>query len=114
LSLGYATITRTVGILLFPLLIYIKYKSATFNNRKMFNWGVNLAFGTAIVVLPWTIRNYVQFNKFILVSNNGGVNFWMGNNPNAYGGFYFPRDDSNPLLPLIGDEIAVNERSYQL
>jgi hypothetical protein len=35
---------------------------------------------TLLMVLPWTIRNYVIFDRFIPVSSNGSFNFWRGNN----------------------------------
>ncbi|RJP67861.1 MAG: hypothetical protein C4532_14025 [Candidatus Abyssobacteria bacterium SURF_17] len=38
-----------------------------------------------VTVLPWTIRNYVVFNKFIPVDTSFGVNFWQGNNEKATG-----------------------------
>ena len=41
----------------------------------------SLAAFTAIAVLaPWTIRNYLVFDRFIPISTNGGFNFWRGNN----------------------------------
>jgi len=36
---------------------------------------------TALVVAPVTLRNFVRGHQFVLVSSNGGVNFWIGNNP---------------------------------
>jgi hypothetical protein len=33
------------------------------------------------VLSPWTIRNYLVFDRFIPISTNGGFNFWRGNNP---------------------------------
>ena len=36
-------------------------------------------FGIAIVVTPWTIRNYNVFHKLVLVSTNSGVNLLLGN-----------------------------------
>lgn len=38
-------------------------------------------FATLLVILPWTIRNYVDFHKLILVSTNGGKNLLIGNSP---------------------------------
>ena len=34
-----------------------------------------------LVVLPWTIRNAIQFHELIPVSSNSGVNFLLGNSP---------------------------------
>lgn len=40
-----------------------------------------------LIILPWTMRNYVVFHEFILVNTNGGIDFELGNNPIATGGF---------------------------
>lgn len=49
-----------------------------------------LAFTTLVVVMivgPWTLRNYLAFDKFILVSANSGYNLFIGNNVGATGEF---------------------------
>jgi len=38
-----------------------------------------------ITILPWVVRNYRVFNKFVLISTNGGINLVIGNNPYATG-----------------------------
>ena len=45
------------------------------------------AITAALLFAPWTYRSLVQFDRFVLVSANGGVNLWMGNNPNSDGGY---------------------------
>ena len=40
-----------------------------------------------VIVSPWTIRNYLTFHKFVLVSANAGMNLYAGNNPVATGEF---------------------------
>ncbi len=37
---------------------------------------------TALLVLPWMVRNQVRVGAFALATN-GGRNFWLGNNPGA-------------------------------
>jgi 4-amino-4-deoxy-L-arabinose transferase-like glycosyltransferase len=37
----------------------------------------------ALVIAPWTIRNWMSFHEFCLVSANGGFNFYMGNHAGA-------------------------------
>jgi hypothetical protein len=39
----------------------------------------------SVVTLPWVLRNYSVFNKFVLTRTNGPYVFWLGNNPNFSG-----------------------------
>lgn len=41
----------------------------------------------ALVVAPWSLRNFQVFDRFVLVSTNGGENFYRANNPLATGGY---------------------------
>ena len=38
-----------------------------------------LALGFAVVVAPWTVRNYAVSHRFILISSPGSYAFWSGN-----------------------------------
>jgi 4-amino-4-deoxy-L-arabinose transferase-like glycosyltransferase len=44
-----------------------------------------LILGGAIVIGPWTLRNYTQSGRLVLVASEGGVTFWTGNNAHARG-----------------------------
>lgn len=44
-------------------------------------------FGAIVVIAPWSLRNYEVFDRFVLVSTNGGDNFYRANNPLATGGY---------------------------
>lgn len=37
--------------------------------------------GLAVVLAPVTYRNYARGGELVLISKNGGVNLWLGNNP---------------------------------
>ena len=41
------------------------------------------ALATALVIAPVTIHNRVRSGEWILISANGGVNLWIGNNPSS-------------------------------
>lgn len=41
-----------------------------------------------LVILPWTIRNYLVFHRLVLLKTSFGLNLWLGNNPNATGFLY--------------------------
>jgi len=40
-----------------------------------------LALGALLVVLPWTVRNYREYGRVILIASEGGITFWTGNHP---------------------------------
>jgi len=44
-----------------------------------------ICLGLSTIVLPITIRNYIIEKDFVLISYQGGVNFWVGNNSMADG-----------------------------
>ncbi len=60
--------------------------------KRVWQGAVLLVAGTAVVVLPMTISNYVIAGDFVLTSSNGGINFWIGNNEQADGTFLVPAD----------------------
>ena len=93
---GIAALMKPV-ILFFPLFLFcIRIVRRKKWRPALVHLVLILAIGEAIM-LPWQIRNYKTFGSFVLVSNNGGYNMWMGNNENASGGVlpfsaYIPRD----------------------
>ncbi|HNQ23461.1 MAG TPA: tetratricopeptide repeat protein [Phycisphaerae bacterium] len=42
-----------------------------------------LCLGMALVIAPIAVRNYAVSRQFVLISTNGGINFYVGNNPDA-------------------------------
>jgi 4-amino-4-deoxy-L-arabinose transferase-like glycosyltransferase len=43
------------------------------------------AVACAVVLAPWTIRNFRTYDRFVLIASEGGVTFWTGNHPLARG-----------------------------
>src|SRR5579885_185611 len=47
-------------------------------------------------IMPWTVRNYVVFHKFIPFRSNFALEFWLGNNPgvpDSWSPWLHPDDD---------------------
>jgi 4-amino-4-deoxy-L-arabinose transferase-like glycosyltransferase len=71
--LGLAALTRTEGLLLALVLVVpiaIRLRHVTTGRRVLF--GVVAIGTTLIVIAPWTIRNAVQMDAFVPISNNVG------------------------------------------
>ncbi len=88
LSLGYATLIRPEAMFL-----SIALGAAFFIYRRNLKQSLRLSgvllLITFCVIIPWTIRNLVVMDRFILISDNGGFNFWVGNSPAATGGIVY-------------------------
>jgi len=41
----------------------------------------------ALVILPWSVRNYRAFQRPVFIVTSGGINLLIGNNPAATGGY---------------------------
>jgi hypothetical protein len=49
--------------------------------RRQLRAAAALAAGALLVVLPWTVRNYAEHGRVILIASEGGITFWTGNHP---------------------------------
>ena len=49
-----------------------------------------LLFGTVLVISPVTLRNYLVERDLVPITTNGGLNLYIGNNPNARGTYNLP------------------------
>ncbi|OGB90391.1 MAG: hypothetical protein A3H39_14900 [candidate division NC10 bacterium RIFCSPLOWO2_02_FULL_66_22] len=78
---GLAALTRPT-ILLFAAL-FAMWRAAIRSWRTV----VPLLMGIAFMLLPWGARNFLIYGEVILVSPNGGWNFWLGANPEADGSY---------------------------
>lgn len=69
-------------ILYFLIIIILKLK----NHRKHIK-NISIAIVSFIIVLmPWIIRNYTEFNKFIPITSHPWHEIWRGNNSLSTGG----------------------------
>jgi hypothetical protein len=60
-----------------------------------------------LTLLPWTIRNAYVFHSLVPISTNGGINMFIGNNPEATGCYSIPKNWKTELdgaVPLSLDK----------
>jgi 4-amino-4-deoxy-L-arabinose transferase-like glycosyltransferase len=98
LALGFAALARpTILTFAVVLIFWLKLK------QKSGGWSVIwqkyslILLGMAIVIVPCTIRNYVVGHEVVLISSQGGVNFYMGNNKDA--------DGQTAAFPSVGGRL---------
>jgi tetratricopeptide (TPR) repeat protein len=84
--LGLSAMARPNILLFLPIaVIYCFLKIKPRGARRSIVAACLLVVGTAGAVAPATIRNYVVGGDTVLISSNGGVNLFFGNNPDANG-----------------------------
>lgn len=83
--LGLATLTRGLTIL-FPVVVLITlFKKQRFPYQVLIKNFILILLAMALVILPWSIRNFLVLKSPILLFTNAGVNFFIGNNEKSVG-----------------------------
>ncbi len=94
---GFTLMTNpSLGSLLPFLLGWAAYRSGRRVDLRTKNWSwitrPALGFGLAILCcIPWTVRNYVEFHRFVPLRSNFPLELYIGNNENY--------DDKHPRYP---------------
>lgn len=72
--------------------------------------------GIILAILPVTIRNYAVSGELVLITSQGGANFYIGNNPNASGTYapLFERRGSPEYEGEDAKRLAENETGNKL
>lgn len=95
---GLVSITKATGLMLvfLTLLWIITNKWSYYLRRSLkakFSFMLMFLVGVFLIIAPVTIRNLTFSNDIILISSNGGINFFSGNNKYS--------DGTTPILPGI-------------
>ncbi len=123
LALGLAAVGRAAALLFLPAaLVWVwlgsrtvsagvprdRGKSARGRGRRSVSGGRAAALvltGVLIVLTPVAVRNYVVSRDFVLVTSNGGLNFYVGNSEKATGGYVRP-EGLDIITDPDGEDIA--------
>ncbi len=84
ISLGIAVLLRQLFLLFIPFLAGWLLWRTHFSGRRFGAAFFGLAVSGIIVIamiLPWTVRNYRAFDRFVLLNTNAGFAFFWGNHP---------------------------------
>ena len=82
----FAGVLTGAAILIRPaMLFFVPLAAAWLLWKRRPGAALGFVLASAIVIAPWTIRNYQHYGRFVLVASEGGVTFWTGNHPLARG-----------------------------
>jgi Tfp pilus assembly protein PilF len=85
-----ATAVATILFLIPLVLAAVVLKTATDRERKSLIAAALLLMGAAVGTSPCWIHNYFIARDRVILSAHSGINFWIGNNPEANGYPRFP------------------------
>lgn len=77
------------NIIALPLFVGIYLLASGYNRRRLARQGAALALVLLVFTVPWSIRNYIQFNRFIPTTYGTGNAILLG----TYQGVGYPSDD---------------------
>jgi 4-amino-4-deoxy-L-arabinose transferase-like glycosyltransferase len=81
LSLGLASLLRQTVLLFVPFLLFWLFLEL--KTRGIRWWYFTLPVVIILLfVTPWTLRNYLVYNEFLLLNSNAGYALFASNNPN--------------------------------
>lgn len=110
-AMGVAAIVRPNILLLAPALVGWVFLLHKPRWKKAAGYSICLFLGTIAPILPVTIRNYLADGEFTLISTQGGVNFYIGNNPNSNGMTAVILGDPAAWEPCYEAQIARAEKA---
>lgn len=101
--IGLSALTREIGLYLGIALLFCLFLKRLLSTRYV----LISALAIAVVILPWTIRNYERLGGFVLVTTNGPINLYMGNNPGANGTMHWALPADAAIWNQPGTELRV-------
>ena len=113
--LGFSAISRGNILLFVPFCLFWFYRAfrSQFSISILGKRAGIFLLGTALLILPVTARNYLVENDLVLLTSNGGLNFYIGNNPYSKG-IYIPLDQLKlpyePTPSSSGDRMDIQAR----
>lgn len=87
--LGLSAIARPnillVGVAFVIWIVFrFRGKAGKISSKSLLYAG-SFALGAVLIISPVTLRNYLKGNDFVLIASQGGMNFYIGNNPQSDG-----------------------------
>lgn len=77
-AIALVSLIRSVALPLLPLALLLLWRS---DNPQRWRQMLGLLAATILTLAPWTIRNALTYDGFILIDTTGQENLWLDNDP---------------------------------
>ena len=121
LILGLATLTRPFALLIVPMWLVLLFLESRARIRLRIFAIFMLLAGFLVVTVPWSIRNYYAFHRFVAVATNGGSTFYGSNNDRVlsepyYYGNWIPTTElpHRDVIDATPDEVTRDKVEWSL
>lgn len=105
LFFGLAAITRPTILVFLPIIIFILWRRYSRDGKVSLRGLIGFILILILCIAPVTIINYATSGQLTLISYQGGVNFYIGNNPEA--------DGLYSEFPGYGADWTIDDVDYQ-
>lgn len=105
--LGLATLVRPITLLL-PLYLLALFLIFPLHAPLRTRGIVYLLLTFCLILLPWSVRNYLRFHRFVPVSTTAGTVIWQGLQPDPRGYGFTPWEQIERVLPEGLDEVEAS------
>ncbi len=105
LLIGLSAIARPNILILLPVVLVVLWTTSKqlSMGRRISNL-IAVGLGIIIPILPVTLTNRIGGGEWVLIATQGGVNFYIGNNPEATG--------AHAILPQFGETWELEDAKY--
>ncbi|MFH0931606.1 MAG: tetratricopeptide repeat protein [Candidatus Zixiibacteriota bacterium] len=103
---GLFAITRPNILIFIPFVLLWIFLLLKFDLKKKLVYSLFFLLGFILLIIPVSFRNYLVGKDFVLISSQGGINFYIGNNPEA--------DGTSAFLPPYGDDWEYQDAVYEV
>lgn len=108
--LGLAVLTRGAAVGFVPLAgLWVMARSGKWRGWRTVLPGILLVGAALLVILPWSVYNFLHYGRLILVDTTGGYNFWLG----TQGGQFDHAQEVHQTLLEIPDPASRQAYAYR-